>query len=210
MEDIDQQLTPWFSIWTKPRKTIQQIIESDPEKLVLLLAGIAGISRALDRASLKSMGDRLDWPIIVVIALIAGPIGGILMLYIAGALVKWTGSWIDGQGTPEKIRAALAWSSVPVVWVLPLWIPEIAIFGQELFTTQTPRIDASLSLALLLMAFGLLEVTVGIWTIVILAKCIGQVQGFSAWKGLGNLLLAGLVLFVPIFIVALLFVMVVT
>ena len=37
---------------------------------------------------------------------------------------------------------------------------------------------------------------------IVLCKCLGQVQGFSAWKGLGNSLLVALVLVVPILAIA--------
>lgn len=204
MESIKKQtINPWVTMWTKPRATIQQIVDTNPERLVLVLAAIAGFSKALDRASMRSMGDKLEWPIIFLIAAIAGPIGGIISLYIGSALIRWTGNWIGGKSTSENIRAAIAWSSVPTIWALVLWIPELVLFGQELFTTETPNIDANVSLALVLFGFAAIEITIGVWAFIVLLKCLGQVQGFSAWKALGNLILSVLVFFVPIVIIVL-------
>jgi len=198
-----QAPNPWFSMWTQPRATIQQIVDTDPERLVLILSAVAGFSETLDRAVMKSLGDRFDWPVIIAIAAVAGPIGGILGLYVGGALIRWTGTWLDGQAPPRNIRAAMAWSSVPLVWALLLWPPELALFGQEVFTTETPLMDASPGLLYTYLAFAAIETTVGVWAVVAFLKCLGQVQGFSAWKALGNLLLAALVIAVPLLVIAL-------
>jgi len=198
-----QALNPWFSMWTQPRATIQQIVDTDPERLVLILSAVAGFSETLDRAVMKSLGDRLDWPVIIAIAAVAGPIGGIIGLYLGGALIRWTGTWLNGQAPSKNIRAAMAWSSVPLIWALLLWPPELALFGQELFTTETPLMDASPGLLYAYLAFALVETTIGIWVCVAFLKCLGQVQGFSAWKALGNVLLASLVIAIPLLVIAL-------
>jgi hypothetical protein len=194
-------LNPWFTMWIKPRATIQQIVDTNPEHLVLLLAAIAGFSQVLDRASMKGMGDRWEWPIIFIIATIAGPIGGIIGFYIGGALIHWTGKWIGGKASSQDIRAAIAWSAVPIIWALILWIPGLVLFGQELFTTEMPSIDADPSLALIFLGFAAIEIIVGIWAFVVFLKCLGQVQGFSAWKALGNAILPGLIIIVPIVLI---------
>lgn len=202
MEDTHQQkLNPWFSIWTKPRVTIQQIVETDPRRLVLLLAALGGFSTMLDRASMRNLGDKLQWPVLVLLAAIVGPIAGIVTLYIGGALLRWTGSWIGGQASAQHIRAAMAWSSLPEIWGLLLWIPALAVFGQELFTSKMPRVEANPLLDILLLGFATVSLVIGVWQFVIFLKCLGQVQGFSAWKALGNSIMAAMVVLMPIVIV---------
>lgn len=193
-----QMLNPWSSIWTQPRATIQQIVDTNPRHSVLVLAALAGIGDVLNRASVKHLGDHLHWPMILLLAAVIGPIGGILGLYVAGALLRWTGKWLGGNAPIEHVRAAVAWSNVPVIWALTLWVPQIAIFGQELFTAETPRISAHPALIYSLLGFGVIDFTVGIWTLVVFFKCLGQVQGFTAWKAVGNSLLATLIIIVPI------------
>jgi hypothetical protein len=203
MEELDTRvLNPWVSIWIKPRATMQQIVETNPERLVLFITALAGIDQVLNRASTRDLGDRMEWPYIFLIALIFGPIGSLLSLYLGGALIHWTGRWLGGQGTPQTIRAALAWSRVPLVWRSLLWIPELALFRQELFTAETPNIDANPMSALLLMGLGVMEMAIGVWAFIVLLKCLGQVQGFSAWKALANVLLPTLLLLVLIALVA--------
>lgn len=194
-------INPWFTMWYRPRETVRKIIKYDPKYLVIVLAMVSGFSETLDRASLKSMGDYASLIQIFAAALIVGPIVGIASLYISSWLLRWTGKWIGGKASSEHIRTAAAWSTVPLVWALILWIPGLALFGGELFTSATPTIDASLSLAILFILFGIIEGVIGIWTIIVFLKCLGEVQGFSAWKALLNSILSILVILIPILII---------
>lgn len=196
-------ISPWISIWTRPRQTIQRISDDDPEQSLLLVISLAGFIQFLNNASSNNLGNSLAWPAIIVIGAILGPIGSILGLYIASALVKWTGVRMGGSGTMASIRAAMAWSQVPVIWTLVLWVPMLALLGQDMFTAAMPRLEASPGLGVLLLLFVLVQVMVSLWGLVLLLKCLGQVQGFSAWKALANVLLAGLALLVPIVLLSL-------
>lgn len=112
----DHALNPWVSIWTKPRATIQQIVDTDPKRLVIVLACLGGFAHFLDRASQKAMGDNLDWHIIFIIAALAGPVLGVISLYLFSALLQWTGGWIGGHATFRDLQADFAWSTVPKIW----------------------------------------------------------------------------------------------
>lgn len=193
-----QKLNPWISMWTRPRATIQQIIDENPERLVLLLAAIGGFSEALDRASMENLGDKMGLPMIFAIAAVGGPIMGVVGLYIGSALLRWTGEWIGGKGTSVTIRAAMAWSNVLIVWSMLLWIPSLAFFGHEFFSSEIGSIEDNPLMLFILMGIGTVEIVIRIWAFVAYLKCLGQVQGFSAWKALGNTILAGLVVVLPI------------
>lgn len=195
-----QSLSPLFSIWVKPRETIRNIVETNPTKYVILLTMLAGVGQALDRASSENMGDPLV--AILAICVILGPVGGIISLYIGGVLYRWSGSWLGGQASSEEVRAAIAWSSVPTVFVMPLWIPELLIFGKELFTSSTPRMDANPLLIAVLLGFVIIEIGAEIWAFVLLLKSLGEVHQFSAWKALGAIILGTLVILAPILCIA--------
>jgi hypothetical protein len=143
----------------------------------------------------------LELPAILLIAAVAGPIFGILSLFIFGALLRWTGRWIGGAASQEQIRAAIAWSFVPYLWVSLMWIPELLLLGEEMFTTETPRMDAAPALALALIGMVIVEFVGIVWAFVVYLKCLGQVQGFSAWRALANLVLATVVLVAPLLLV---------
>jgi hypothetical protein len=194
----EQSLSPFLSIWIKPRETIRKIVDTAPTKYVTVLAMLAGIGQALDRVSSRNRGDSLPLIAILGICFIFGPIGGIISMYIGGALYRWSGSWLGGQASSEEVRAAIAWSSVPTIFILPLWIPKLLLFDEEMFTKATPKLDANPFLAIIFLGFVAIEVIVGIWAFVVLMKSLGEVQKFSAWKALGSVILGTLVILVPI------------
>ena len=191
-------LNPWFSMWLHPRRTTRQIVETNPERLVLLLATVGGIVEALINASSDSKGENMSLQAILLTALIGGPLMGVIGLWLGGALLRWTGGWIGGQADSRRIRATLAWANVPLVWSLILWIPALLLFGAELFATATPILDASTMLSGLYMVFSFGIGIVSIWAFVVFLHALGEVQGFSAWKALGNSILAGLAVLVPL------------
>lgn len=199
METQPRTLSPWLTIWIRPRQTIRRIVDSDPEHQVMLLAMLGGIIQVLNQSSTRNAGDILSLPIILIICAMAGPIVGIILLYLMGALLRWTGSWLGGQASSVEVRAAFAWSSVPSIWSQILWLPKLALFGNDLFTSTMPRISANPFLALILLGFTMVELVVVMWAFVVLLKCLGEVQRFSAWRALATVFLSGLIVGVPVF-----------
>lgn len=193
----DRKLDPWLSMWTRPRETIRQIVGAGGAYGVLLLAALGGVAQVLDRATSQNLGDEMSVGAIMLAAIVAGPVAGILGLYVFGWLLEQTGRWIGGAASGSDLRAALAWGSLPNVAGLLLWIPALALAGSEMFRSATPQLAAQPLLALLLLPIGLMWIALAIWSFVLILLAISEVQEFSDWRALGNLLLAGLLFAVP-------------
>ncbi len=167
---------PFLTIWLSPRETIRRIVEWNPNYCVIWLACLAGIGQVLDRSTMRDLGDKVPLAVLFAIALIGGPLVGLLQLYISSLLIRWTGRWLGGVATLRQLIAA--------------WL----IAGRELFTKQTPYMDAHPVLLIMLTALSVVEVILGVWSFVTTCHTVAEVQGYrSAWRGLGNMLLAGLV-----------------
>jgi len=198
-----QGFNPWFSIWLQPRATMQQILDTDPTRLVLWLAIILGFFDALRNASTQYLGDSVDsWQSVVLACAIGGLIPGVIGLFLGGYLLQKSGSWLGGSASVREVRAAIAWGGIPRIWLGLLWIPSIALFGDENFTSATPRLDNDPALASVMLFLKLIGLIGAIWAIVISLKCLGQAHKFSAWRALGSVLLAVLVL-IGVFVVPL-------
>ena len=203
-----EELNPWISIWTKPRATIRQIVDTRPTYMVLPLAMLSGVAQVLDNASSRNLGDRAPLAAVIAAAVIIGPLSGLLTLFLFGALMRWTGSWLGGVATSQQIRAALAWGRLPGVCVLAIWIPLLVLFGNDVFSEDIEsRPDPAMALGAIVV-LGLAGLVLGIWQAVLVIKCLAEVHQFSAWKGLGTMLLAGLVIFAIIIIPVILLIVV--
>ncbi len=197
---------PFLTVWISPRETVRRIIAENPELHVILLACLTGVVETLDRASGRNAGDKLPMASLIVIVCAGGPLGGLVSLWISSHLIRWTGGWIGGVATREHVKTAIAWASTPVVFALPLWIAKLLLFGSEMFTEETPRLDAHPILLIPLIAMALIEVVLSIWSLVLLCNTLAEVQSFpSAWRGLANIILSGIVIIliiIPLIVIA--------
>lgn len=180
---------PYLTIWTRPRATIRGILDTNPAHHVLLLAMLGGILQAIDRAAKRHVGDYTSIEAILTVALLLGPIFGIISLYLGGALVAWSGRVLGGAGRSAELRAAFAWGQVPALGRLPITLLQILVLGRELFTSETPELDSNSTLSLFLMATGLIETVLGVWCLVVMVKCVAEAHRFSSWRAVGAMIL---------------------
>jgi hypothetical protein len=194
--------SPWLSIWVAPRATLRRILVTDPRRRVLAIAMLAGVARGLGIAASAPAAGALPATGHLALALLAGPPAGVAWLYLLGWLVRVTGRLLGGRGGTVAVRAALAWSAVPLVWTLLLWLPRAALLGAETFHPSPAGIEGHVPSEAIFGLLMFLQLTVDVWTIVVGAKCLGEAHGFSAWRGFFAYLLALLILVFPIIVVA--------
>lgn len=189
-------VSPWWQIWIRPRNTIRAILESaNPERHMILIAVLSGVINALNRTSIRNLGDQHSLTFIALLSLIGGSIAGIIGLYLTSAVLKITGGWLGGRGTYSDLRVAITRGvNAPATLIGLLWVLELILFGKEMFTTVTPRIDHSSTLSLTLLLISLLEVVLAIWVFVIACKSIGEAHQFSALKAFWSALIPGIIL----------------
>ncbi len=192
-----ESLNPWFSVWTKPRATIRQIVETDPTYLVLVLAVLGGIASAFDPERAAKVGQEVVQRLGFVGGMIfGGAVGGLIGLYLFGWLVGITGRWLGGRASSERVRAALAWANVPSIWILPLTMALVTAW--VMVGNDFLDVDATPQYAAIWLVYYLLFLVVAIWQVVVACHMVGEVHEFSSWRGLGSLLLAGLVVFLVV------------
>jgi hypothetical protein len=193
---------PFLTIWTRPRATIRAIVDTDPTYRVLALTSASGIVGALNNAAQRNAGDRLPVSAILGMAIVVGPIGGLIGLYVGAWFLGLSGRWLGGRADSEDIRSALAWSAVPTLVVIPIWIIQLAVFGHEMFTSAMPSVEANPLLYIVVIATAVAETVLAIWSFVIVLKTLGEVQGFSAWRAFGSMLLITLIILIPLVVLA--------
>lgn len=194
-------LNPWRSIWLKPRATIRQIVVNDPDHHVVALAAAGGVLQTLVNAVNENYGDRMGLIPILLIALLIAPIFGVVALYLTALLLRWTGRWLGGVATLGELRAAIAWGSAPMVMGGVGMLVALLVSGHDLFSTVQPWLVRHPTLMMIAGIGMMVQGVAALWSVVSAIKCVAEVQGFSAWRALGNYLLVILVVAAVAFVV---------
>ncbi len=181
--------SPFLTIWTRPRATMRSIIDTNPSFLVLPIAMLGGILEAVQFEAMLGAGAQLSVPVIWLISVVVGPPLGVILLYVGAWLVDLSCRILRGRADSREVRAALAWSSVPLLATFPIWIMRSVLLGRELFVFEKPSLFSNVGLAYTLAATVILEFVLQIWWMVVTVKTLGEVQRFSAWRALNSLLL---------------------
>ncbi|MBO6607191.1 Yip1 family protein [Psychroserpens sp.] len=192
-----------YSIWVKPKRTLKYILEKCPTKYVILFLILGGIARAISRASERGMGDTMSTASVLIMAILTGGLIGWIAYFIYAWALSFTGKWLNGKSDPETFRTIIAWSLVPTIASIILLIPELIIIGDQLFKSEFLYLSTFQSVALI--GFGLIELALWIWSLVILVIGIKIIQGFGTGKAILNMLLPALVLFLPLLLIFMLF-----
>jgi signal peptidase I len=166
---------------------IEHVISAKSSPSVLLVAGLGGASSlvlaAFDYGELTALVDWYTLAIVIPLGFIVGVAG----LFFNAFVVKLCGILLRGHASQAHIRAALAWSTVPIVFGLAIYLT--AVIGLKLVgavDSSQPAFNA--------VAVGLRVVAgvVGLWTLVLTIVTVKRVQGFGAWRAITNIALSGL------------------
>jgi hypothetical protein len=188
------RLRPYIDIWTRPRETIRAIVNEDPYRAVILLAWLAGIADLLETALGKPISNPNYWPVAILLGVFMGPLMGFARVYVGGGLVAMTGRWLGGEADSEECRTALAWGSVPQAATLAFWAPAVALFGRFLFTDEKSIFDAPPAAMVIVALIAAPWIAALVWAWVLQWKCVGEVHGFSAWRGFFAMCIAKLMI----------------
>ena len=143
--------------------------------------------------------------LIVTASFIGGGLLGWISYYIYAALLNWTGKWIKGQGDTKSILRIISYALTPSIIALIFLIPQIGIYGNEMFKSDGDIVSAGLVANIFVYGSLILEFILGIWTIVFCVVGVSEVQKLSIGKAILNLLLPLLVFAIPIIIIVLIF-----
>lgn len=183
-------INPWIKMWTKPKETIRAVVTMDPRYRFLTLCAVYGLPAMLQLAQNMSLGFSYSLVGILLGSLFLSLFAGMIGITIASALLYATGKWIGGAASFIQVRCAVSWSNVTNVGSILLWVALIAAFKNLLFTdafatASFTQLESTLVFVIFLVQFGL-----AIWSFVLLVQSLAEVQGFSAWKALLNVVIS--------------------
>lgn len=186
--EAEKPLNPWFSIWFHPRRTVRALVEADPGYRTLFIAVTLGASQGAISVTQNPALPQIPSIPLLSIGILLGALFGILFLYYFGGLYRWMGSWLGGTANGVSVRTALAWAEVPI-------FANVAVWGILYLGTQRGWVSF-ISSGLGNLAASLVFPA---WSFVLVCHTVGEVHGFSAWRGLLTSILVFLFNFLLIF-----------
>ena len=201
-----EPINPWIGIVTQPRATIRYILDSGKWNniwaiyaiIFAMMIPIMILSMLMQPPSQQlppGMDQSVFYGIMVGMAIGMVVIGypiGMLIIYLYSYLFKVAGGWLDGVGTTSDLRIAFTWSYVASLYLNIIMIIPYGLIAYSNYTTDSADPARQIIMSLIVMAISL---PVTIIYMIIASKCIGETHRFSAWRGLGTILLAGLIMF---------------
>lgn len=201
---------PWIAIWMSPRETIKKIVSRDPTSQVIMLGALAGglsltnffLAIALSpAASASAPHSQLNayLPILTLASPFLGAMIGVLMLYINAFLIDWSGRALGGSGNAVTVRAAVAWSSVPIIClsaVMLLILLGTGTWNAIALSMPDPNAAAEAATA----AKNPFTVTRGVdaiismWSFILMLHGVAEVHRLSVWRALGAAVLPVVIL----------------
>lgn len=190
----------WLTIWTEPRATIRTIIETNCSAGFYPLSWLYGFAMLFSIAQNLSLGNKVALYVILIGSAVLAIFLGMLAISVVSYFLLWTGRLLGGKGTFQTIRSAVAWANVPNTVNILMWLILVGHFGSLVFDStfgQRPFLGTDLYVV---MPVFLVQLIVSIWSFVILLKTLGEVQGFSAWRALINVLIPVVIIFIIVWL----------
>lgn len=187
--------TPFFTILFAPRETVQTILEVAPKRYLLFLSILIGIFNVINGALNFYPLELMPGTLVLVVALLIGPIYGIVYFYIAGFIFSMSGFILGGEGTTGEVRAALLWANVPRLYLFPVQGLITYLLVQNMASPNDMVGNSADVLTLPLFLLICVAAAVGLWLFYVHLECLGAAHKISAWRAWATLLLPSFLLF---------------
>ena len=204
-----ERLKDFVTILYRPRETMRRILDR-PDRWALQVVFLAFVCASVNQIDARRLTEMFPAIHVVtaVVAVTLSIIGGgflwIGLLFIVSWIAAPIGRLMEGQGTARDVRAALAWSLVPIIWSPIYRLPLVLLgIGANLNPNANGRqavIDfvSKGGCSVLVLYFGF-QLVFAIACLVLASFTIAEAQRFSKQKGFLNV---AIIFVVPLMIVA--------
>lgn len=201
MADEAPRLKDLVTILYRPRATVRRILASSHRwtSEIIVLACICSSLPDKDVRSLNMALPDLGLTsslALVLLVVILGAVIWLLGVYVFSWMVALAAKSIGGAGEISDVRAALAWSLVPLIWSAFPRIAEtlyLRRFSMEHVQLQDSQAllefikQGGCTLAVVVISF---KIVIFVWTLFIASAAVGEALHLSTAEGLGAISLA--------------------
>jgi hypothetical protein len=172
-------IRPLHDVWLKPRRVFRELADKPIGATDYLLGAAQGMVSWLFLSREQGAGATSSLGQIFGTAVIVGPIAGIAGLYIMTAIYARLGRRAGGVSTRNQVFHVFAYSSVPLLASLAVWVVTALLAGEMAFI-KTPRADTEPFIDWLLQGQLIIHGLLIAWSYLL------QVMGFSEVEGLAT------------------------
>jgi hypothetical protein len=192
---------PLVEVWLKPRRVFRALAEVPIGRADYLLAAAQGMVSWLALCRAQSIGLHSSLAEIFAIAVLAGPVGGVLGIVLMTAIYGQIGRRAGGNATRAQIFHVLAYGGVPLVALLGIWAISALVLGPIAFVKQTPaNLDWFPSLVLSFRSVAHWAL-IG-WSLLIQIMGLSEVQGLAVRRSFGIWVIGQFLVLVAVMILA--------
>lgn len=177
------RLSPWLSVWFRPRKTIEHVPANGSGWHIPVLAalgGFAGVASFMIQVGV--IAELKDWRVLLG-AVLLGAVSNIIQLYATAFLIAWVGRRLGSRASTSDVRAALAWGTMPVILAGVLMVVLVLSWN----TAGSVPAARSLSNTLqVILGAG------GVWLMIITAVMLLQILKLGRWRTISVYVVCGL------------------
>lgn len=165
----------------KPGQSVKWILSHSPYWSILW-ASFFGMAFLGTQVFIMDAGDQYVYPGFLFAIFYKGAIVGLVFCVLYGSVFFLFAKVFRGTASWLETLTIYGWSA----WVYSLrllFLPlQLLLFGEEMFTSITPRIDGSLFLTLFYVGFLLLDLVVWGWFIVVQVVSLADVHRLAWWQ----------------------------
>ncbi len=199
MTKMQQSFNPWLKICTQPRRTIRLLARHNVNYRLIAVCAVLAFRKIfffLNSTFSLVLRDPSRFQLFVFISALSVKYFALIFplsiffeyLYfnLFAASVFFFGKLIKGAGNFKEIRAAIYWTSVPNIGNTFAWIGISLMFFSNVLVRILFNTDI---LPILAFIYLFVQIFFGVWAFIIRVQAISEVQKFSVWMALLNLLL---------------------
>lgn len=168
-------------MWTRPREVVRFLAFNRPTYGVYYLATAYALEGLFFYANWWSLGVHSHASSYFGFAALLSPFIGFGWLYLGGAFFYLLGKAFKGIGSMIQLRSALAWSSIPYLITLFVWLFLFSFSSEHVFIQDSGPYSSVFIIFITLV--------VKIWSLVLLVQSIREVQHFSLGVSILNIII---------------------
>lgn len=199
MDNRSPSLRDLLTILYRPRETMRRILDASGDRWTIQLVVLAYVCTSFSDVNLRGIENILPGlrlvptmaAFLLVMLLSAAVWAGIL--YLFSWLIAVIARLLGGTAPLRDVRAALAWSLVPMVWSVIYRLP-MAFYRNRFDVSGGRTREAVINFlahggCTLLLLVTALQLLLAVWLLFVASSTVAEAERFSTAKGFGTLAL---------------------